>query len=455
VSDKTLDDIMKYYWDMDSPKGFASAPGHKKEAESVKYTQDQENVLTALRGFDNVFVTGAAGTGKSYVFDKFFWSPECRNRYDEIPILASTGAAAILLGGRTFHSFFGLKNMQGPIRRIIEEATESRFVQRGLREAECVAIDEISMLSAETLDAASQIASIVREDPNPWGGLRVLASGDFLQLPPISHAEQVATWAFQGEVWKRSNFRTALLREVVRSKEEDFVKVLHKIRKGIYDDEIFYFLRDRMITAEDLEQFQGTRLYPHRRSVDRINRKYLDELPGEPLVFETTYDGDERYFDRLGRNIPIPKDHLELKVGALVMVRINAFDLSYVNGSLGTIVEIDPEGQWITLQMLGGRRGEISFGKQDFEWKNASGKVVARARNFPLTLAWASTIHKAQGATIDNVCVDLRGVWENGQSYVGLSRVRSVEGLKVMGWDEGSIRCDPSVVAYYDALEDE
>ena len=210
------DDLEKAvsFWDFGEPSLDEEKP---KEEASIEYTKDQEGVLSALNGHGNVFVTGAAGTGKSFVFNNYFQSDECVRRYGGVPILASTGAAAILVGGRTFHSFFGLKNMQGPPHKIIEDALDSYFVCRGLSYTDCIAVDEISMLSAETLEVAEEIARTVRQDPRPWGGLRILASGAFLQLPPVSNAEQVATWAFQGSVWEASEFQTALLKEVVRS----------------------------------------------------------------------------------------------------------------------------------------------------------------------------------------------------------------------------------------------
>lgn len=418
---------------------------------NFEYTKDQQIAYSHLNSKNNVFITGPAGTGKSSIFAEYLRDAE---KIQRIPILASTGAAAVLIGGRTFHSFFGLGTMQKSRHQIVEEALDNPNIEKNMTRSSIIAIDEISMLSSETLSVAEEIARRIRGNNNVWGGFQVLASGDFLQLPPISNDNSSHDWAFQGDIWKRSDFKVCALTEVVRTDDKDFVELLHRIRRGGYDKEIYDFLKRRTISFDDLDTYTGTRLYPHKLSVNEVNLRKLAELPGEEKSFTTMFKGDEKYIKSLTRNLPIP-EVLVLKVGALVMIRRNAMDLSYVNGTLGIVKEIHSDYILLEVKNLKGRVFNVALERCSYEWLSGNGTVMASARNFPLTLAWACTIHKAQGATIDNVCVDLRGVWEHGQAYVALSRVRHVDGLKIMGWDNNSIHVDSSVVSYYDELKPE
>lgn len=415
---------------------------------NFEYTEGQKIAYSHLSGRSNVFVTGPAGTGKSAIFAEFLKEAGKTRR---IPVLASTGAAAVLIGGRTFHSFFGLGTMQKPRYQIVDEAINNPKIIGNIVRSNTIAIDEISMLSSDTLSVAEEITRKIRRNHKVWGGIQVLASGDFLQLPPVSKDRKDHDWAFKGDVWTRSEFKICVLEEVVRTDDEYFVKLLHRIRRGSYDRDMFEFFSSRMIKPEELDTYVGTRLYPHKKSADDVNLRKLEELPGEEVSFETQFSGDERHVASLARNLPIP-EVLVLKVGALVMIRRNALDMSYVNGTLGIVKEIHPDYIVVTSTNRKGDTFNIALDKCRYEWVAGNGEVVASARNFPLTLAWACTIHKAQGATIDNVCVDLRGVWEHGQSYVALSRVRHVDGLKLMGWENNSIQVDPSVVSYYDEI---
>src|SRR5262245_52435234 len=172
---------------------------------------DQEQALEALQGTGNVFLTGAAGSGKSFLLRHYL-----RDRDPELfPVLATTGAAAILVGGRTFHSFFGLGIMEGGERATVERALRNRRLVRRLKKTEAVVIDEISMLAGTTLRAAEQIAREARGNTRPWGGLRVVAVGDFCQLPPVNAWGSGKEWAFLDPTWTKSEFEPAILREIM------------------------------------------------------------------------------------------------------------------------------------------------------------------------------------------------------------------------------------------------
>ncbi|HRH93856.1 MAG TPA: AAA family ATPase, partial [Candidatus Peribacteria bacterium] len=415
-------------------------------APSSTLTSCQQSAFDVMAREGNVFLTGAAGTGKSYLLEQYLH----RKPSDAFPVVASTGAAAVIIGGRTFHSFFGLGIMEGGIDATVARAMRSRRLTDRLQRACCVIIDEVSMLSGTTMMVAEMIARKARNSGLPWGGLRIIAVGDFAQLPPVTPGMQQKDWAFLHNVWRESAFQPALLSTVMRTQDSDFLDILNFVRAGIVNDEVRKFLDDRM--AQPSQHMEGTRLYPHRVKADTYNLQRLHGIEGPMRSFETLYEGDARAVEAAKRSLPIG-DRLMLKDGALVMLRKN--DVSneqlYVNGSLGHIQSITEDTLYIKL--LTGASIEVV--KQKFTCLNGDGQEVAAAWNFPVSLAWATTIHKAQGASLDCMIVDLSALWEPGQAYVALSRVRSTQGLFIERWNPSSIRAEPVVTAFYDGMAQE
>jgi hypothetical protein len=409
-------------------------------------TSCQQSAFDVLAREGNVFLTGAAGTGKSYLLEQYLH----RKPSDAFPVVASTGAAAVIIGGRTFHSFFGLGIMEGGIDATIARAMRSRRLTDRLQRACCVIIDEVSMLSGTTLMVAEAIARRARNSGLPWGGLRIIAVGDFAQLPPVTPGMQAKDWAFLHPVWRESAFQPALLSTVMRTQDSDFLDILNFVRAGIVNREVRNFLDSRM--AQPSQHMEGTRLYPHRVKADAYNIQRLHAIEGPMRSFETLYEGDARSIESAKRSLPIG-DRLMLKNGALVMLRKNdvSEDRLYVNGSLGHVQSSTEDTLYIKL--LSGE--EIEVVKQKFSCLNGDGQEVAAAWNFPVSLAWATTIHKAQGASLDCMIVDLAALWEPGQAYVALSRVRSTAGLFIERWQESSIRAEPVVTAFYDGMAQE
>ena len=402
-------------------------------------TPCQENAHRSLQGAENVFVTGGAGSGKSFLVRHFLKSKDKR----EFPVLASTGAAAVLVGGRTFHSFFGLGIMEGGVEATVEKASKNRQVIRRLKKITGFVVDEVSMLSGPTLRAAEIIARRLRDSDLPWGGLRVVAVGDFAQLPPVERGySQTRGWAFLDPVWNWSNFQTALLRTQTRCLDDEYMRILSFVRDGIVNAEVKEYLDSKIgIPPED---FDGTRLFPRREETERFNLRKLEAIAKPAQKFETIYSGDARSLEMLKKYAPVP-DVLVLKEGALVMLRQNDPQGRWVNGSTGHIEKIAPSK--LQIRLLNGRMAEIE--KTSFSLMNAEGETVAAAVNFPLSLAWASTIHKSQGATLDRMAVNLSQLWEPGQAYVALSRLTRGADLSVEKWEAKSIRVDRNVVDFY------
>jgi ATP-dependent DNA helicase PIF1 len=402
----------------------------------------QEKAFTQLQGSQNVFLTGGAGSGKSFLIRRFL----AEKMSKEFPVLASTGAAAVLIGGRTFHSFFGLGIMEGGVEATVEKAARNRQVTSRIKKVSGFVVDEVSMLSGETLRAAEIICRRVRNSDLPWGGLRVVAVGDFAQLPPIERSgANRRGWAFIDPVWDWSGFNNCVLRTQTRCRDENYMKVLNFVRDGVVNAEVREYLDSKIGQPE--ENFDGTRLFPRRDETDRFNLMRLERLQGAVHKFETIYSGDIKMIESLKKMSPVG-DLLVLKEGALVMLRQNDPQQRWVNGSQGIVEKIQPHR--IQIRLLNGRIIELE--KTSFSLMNAEGETVASALNFPLSLAWASTIHKSQGATLDRMSVNLSRLWEPGQAYVALSRLTMGAELFIEKWEANSIRVDPVVVEFYRQL---
>ncbi|MCM2282664.1 MAG: AAA family ATPase [Bdellovibrionaceae bacterium] len=412
-------------------------------------TSCQARALAVLRGGDNVFVTGAAGSGKSYLVRYFLASQDIRR----FPVLASTGAAAVLVGGRTFHSFFGLGILEGGVEATIEKACKNRQVIKRVREIQGFILDEVSMLSGPTLRAAEVICRRLRASDAPWGGLRVVMVGDFAQLPPIDRAHGIGAhsrrssgdsraWAFLDPVWEWSALNVQYLQTQTRCQDAEYMRILNRIREGVVDSEVRDYLDSKVVPP--MASFSGTRLFPRREETERFNLSKLASLPGEPQVFESVFSGHAKAVEQLRKAAPIP-DVLQLKENALVMIRQNDPMGRWVNGSTGWVKAITPTQ--LTIRLLSGRVAEIE--KAAFSLLDADGEVVASVTNFPVSLAWASTIHKSQGSTLDRLMVNLKNLWEPGQAYVALSRVSTGHELCIESWTPSSIRVDEDVIRFY------
>ncbi|MCB0271783.1 MAG: AAA family ATPase [Bdellovibrionales bacterium] len=409
-----------------------------KQMEAASLSDSQREALLYLQeSNDSVFLTGHAGTGKSFLIKTFLQDKDQRKAY---PVLGSTGVSAFALGGRTFHSFFGIGMMQGALEAIVARALQNRQVRYRLRNAQTIIVDEISMLPSMALECADLIAQAVRESNEPWGGLRVIAVGDFAQLPPVSHASQ-RPWAFLAPTWERTGFVPLILTDQQRTESPVFLSVLEKVRLGCVDDEVQDFIFARMID-EPLDH--ATHLYPRRTMADDHNAIKLSKLEQKLYTFETKYTGSEMYQEALKKNAPVA-EVLQVCLGARVMVRINDPLLRYVNGSIGVVAGISEDKIVVDIK---GRL--FDFEKMSFSWLDGDGKPQATATNFPLQLAWATTVHKAQGLTLDQLVVDLHALWEPGHAYVALSRVRDPSMLSILRSSASSIKADTLVKKFYD-----
>jgi ATP-dependent DNA helicase PIF1 len=399
---------------------------------------EQAYALDMCESGNNIFLTGGAGSGKSFVVREFM-----KDKNDkQMPILASTGAAAVLLGGRTFHSFFGLGIMEGGAQATLARLINDKRAIKRIKQVEGVIIDEISMIPGDALMVAEAISQHARESSLPWGGLRVIAVGDFGQLPPVTKNGQKRDWAFLNEVWKRSDFQLCELQLNQRIKNNEFLNVLADVREGQITERVKEFLQEH--TKPHDEEHPGTRLFPRRDQSEMYNQKKLSEINESELIVDSIYLGEQKYIEILGKSAPVPAQ-LKLKIGCRVMFLKNDVQKRWVNGTRGTLVGY--ESDHLTVKKEGGR--EVKVEKMSFSLLDAEGNTKASVIQFPVNLAYATTIHKSQGATLDELWCDLGSLWEPGHAYVALSRLRDPSGLHIVRWSPRSFIIDPEVKKFY------
>lgn len=403
----------------------------------VELSPEQADAIELLRSGENVFLTGGAGSGKSFLIRHYMRELDA----GEMPILASTGAAAVLLGGRTFHSFFGLGIMDGGPDATFQRASQDKRLFSRLRKVEGVIIDEISMIPGQALMIAEALCQRARESKLPWGGMRIICVGDFAQLPPVT-MQGPRDWCFANEVWQQSGFQTVMLSHNQRVADNLFLDVLGDVRNGLVTERVRDFLNDHVQTHD--EDHPGTRLFPRKVNAENFNQLKLREIDEDEVTIDSIYFGSERHIEILKKSAPVPMK-LVLKMGCRVLFLQNDPKKKWVNGTRGVVIDISADK--IVVKKDNGR--EVEVDKTTFGLQDAEGNMVASVIQFPLMLAYATTIHKSQGATLDDLWCDLSQLWEPGQAYVALSRLRSSQGLHLIGWSPRSIIVDPKVLDFY------
>lgn len=404
-------------------------------------SKEQKLALDLCQSGENIFLTGGAGSGKSFVIKEFMRKIDPK----QMPILASTGAAAVLLGGRTFHSFFGLGIMEGGSKATFQRVINDTKTMKRLRQVEGVIIDEISMIPGDALMVAEALTQQAKESTLPWGGLRVIAVGDFGQLPPVTRFGQKRDWCFLTEAWKKTEFQSCVLHFNQRIQDDLFLKVLADVRDGRLSEAARNFLQDH--THDHDEDHPGTRLFPRRDLSENYNQKKLSEISEAEYIVDSIYLGEKRYIDILGKSAPVPAQ-LKLKVGCRILFLKNDPQKKYVNGTRGTVRH--HESDHLIVQKDNGR--EVKIEKMSFSLLDADGNVKASVIQYPVNLAYATTIHKSQGATLDELWCDLGSLWEPGHAYVALSRLRGPKGLHIVRWSPKSFLVDSAVQKFYQEL---
>jgi hypothetical protein len=411
----------------------------------------QEEAFEILKLGRNVFLTGAAGAGKTFLLNRFI--THLRSHRVCVAVTASTGIAATHIGGRTIHSWSGMGVRENLSQEDLDACVRNRRVKRDVERAKVLVIDEISMLHARQLDMVNQITCAIKDVAEPFGGLQVVLCGDFFQLPPVERAGRKADLVFNSAAWERGDFEVCYLLEQHRQKEDPLLDVLKDIRSGKASEKTKIPLRARYkATPVSRTAMPGrtTVLFARNVNVDAMNDGELEQLPGKVRTFSMVSHGFPKMVSALKKGCLAPEE-LRLKVDAEVLFVKNATDGSYINGTRGRVDSFDEEEGWPIVRTF----SDDWILARPEEWTmEEDGEVRAAIKQVPLRLAWAVTIHKSQGLTLDAAEVDLSDAFEPGMGYVALSRVRTLDGLKLMGLNEMALKVNQEVLSR-DALMQE
>ena len=399
----------------------------------------QDIALGILQTGRNVFLTGSAGTGKTYLLNKY--TNYLKERGIKPAIVAPTGIAASHIGGMTIHSFFGVGIMETITDEYLKQLFYRKFLHNRLRSLEVLIVDEVSMVSPELFISMDKILREFKHSEEPFGGVQLILSGDFFQLPPISSAGKDERFAWQTELWRKSDLRVCYLEEKFRQDDNVLIDILDEIRAGEISEssmEIFRSCYKKRLT----NKFRATRLYTHNVDVNRINETELFKLSGELKIFQSFNKGSKKNIEKIF-NSSLVVEKLKLKKGAAVIFIKNNFERGYINGTLGKIIRFTEENLPV-VEIFSGRK--IIADMEDWAVEDEEGNVKASVRQIPLRLAWALTVHKSQGMTLDAAEIDLSKTFEVGQGYVALSRIKSIEGLRLMGLNDVALQVDERVL---------
>ena len=315
----------------------------------------------------------------------------------------------------------------------MELIQQKEHLHKNITKAKVLILDEISMISAPPLDMIDRVVKMIRRDGRPFGGLQVVLVGDFFQLPPIMSSQDAQSnkrFAFASKAWKELNLAICYLHTQHRQDDDDFTLVLNELRKGQASDESIALLRTRLNT--EIAHANPVKLYTHNIDVDRINDEKLEELTGDEESYIATGTGDKKLIDTIKKSMLAP-EVLYLKVGAQVIFVKNNPAKGYYNGTTGEVVSFQIGTAYPQVKIANG--AIITAEPEARSVENAS-EVLVSVKQIPLKLAWAITVHKSQGMTLDAAEMDLSKVFEPGQGYVALSRVKSLENLKLLGLNE-------------------
>lgn len=406
----------------------------------------QDKALEILKSGRNVFLTGEPGAGKSYTINLFTEYLRSMGRYADVT--ASTGIAATHINGQTIHSWSGIGIKDKVTEKDIDQIMKKSYVIRRILSAQVLIIDEISMLNGDAIDSVDKVCRAVRGSAEfmtdtkdkPFGGLQVIFVGDFFQLPPIKSEK----FAFQSNAWLAADPRVCYLDEQHRQSDEKFLDLLKSLRDGKIEKRHIAILKSRNIPAPE----GITRLFTHNRDVDHVNTQELAKLDGEKRTYHMGSSGIDFLIATLKKNCLSP-ERLDLKIGAKVMFTRNERrnkdrdfeEPRYVNGTMGKIISMD-DGRVVVLTKEG-----IEIEAIYEEWVIEEKDIrKAMIKQIPLRLAYAITVHKCQGMSLDSATMDLGSAFEYGQGYVALSRVRSLEGLYLEGLNKMALEMHPTVI---------
>jgi len=389
----------------------------------------EEQLIQLVTDRKNVFLTGQGGTGKSYLVKKL-------KDQIEMDITSTTGISAYLIKGSTIHSYSGIGVLSKPLRETLQKIKKNKAAKKRILDCTTLVIDEISMLGKKYFEMLNETFKLIRNNQSPFGGVCLILTGDFMQLPPINDG-----YVFESDVWDELKLHTIKLEKVYRQNDELYIGILSRIRLGRQTDadNVELYKRVKAFTETDFDtmDIKPTFLTSKRIDVDQMNKDELSKNPNDLVLYKAQGDTSSS-LDAIAPPL------LSLKVGAQVMLTINInVERGLTNGSRGIITKLTSDHIYVKFMS-----GEIiPFERHEF--KNEDDKVYTRLQ-FPFMLAYCTSIYKSQGSTLDMAVIDLgHSVFGNHSVYVALSRVKSLDGLYLKSFLPHKITVDDRVVDFY------
>lgn len=405
---------------------------------------DQELALAILLSGKSALLTGAAGTGKTHLLNTFI--SQARSMGKKVSVTATTGLAATHLGGNTIHSWSGMGINDHLPDNFFERLSKTR--RELIEKTDVLIIDEISMMHDFRLDMLDEILRHVRDKEEPFGGMQVVMSGDFFQLPPINRGDsRGGGFVVYSQVWQELQPIVLYLKDQYRQQEGELLEILTALRQGDVRRRHAETLLSRIDEQPGEEDI--TELHTVNIDVDSINHRRLASLEDDERQYEQMTTGSKIYVESLQRSVLAPQK-LVLKKGALVMAVKNAMDRKYANGSIGTVVAFEPLTDYPIVEFRSGK--EVTMVPDTWEMRDGERKRASISQ-IPLRLAWAITVHKSQGMTLDAARIDLRKAFVEGMGYVALSRVRDINNLYLYGINRKALAVSPDALAIDEVLD--
>jgi ATP-dependent DNA helicase PIF1 len=415
---------------------------------------------------ENVFITGPGGTGKTYAIKQIYEHAISNNR--QICVTALTGVASVLLdcNATTIHSWSGIGISNKPETQIINKINKSKFYKHNWENTDILIIDEISMMSCKLFELLNKIGQVIRSNKKPFGGIQIIFSGDFFQLPPVKET----IFCFESELFNNTFDKIINLTKVFRQNDNTYKKLLLNMRKGLISKKSIELLNSKMIDENfDKNTTNITRLVPTKNKALEINSYFINNIKDKKYIYKRTYKENSENLSKIEKiklglmseiekeseynyikESTLTEENLVLKKCAYVMCIANLdLGLGIANGTTGIVVDFTPE----KLPIVQFDKHKIVIGKKEWKSENVPGISVFQ---IPLILAWGITIHKAQGLTLDKAIVDIgKDLFEAGQMYVALSRIKSLDGVYLKEFNINNLKINYKVLSYYKILEND
>ena len=421
---------------------------------------EQIFILNKVLEGRNVFFTGFAGSGKSYLLMKIIKELKILNDVG-VGVTASTGLAAHNIHGVSLHSLAGVGLGNNTVDQMVGFCKRNRQVFTRWKNLKILVIDEVSMIHAAYFDKLEELARRIRGNEEPFGGIQIILCGDFMQVklfnnrklpPPSSNA----AFIFESKAWDFLKLSTFQLTKVFRQNDTTLIQILNQVRIGKLSDESCAILTKLSRTPTSFTYQKPTGLFALKKEAEIVNRNELDKIPGKEFVYTA--------LDSLGNGSPVTEvmkkrlddsimadGELKLKIGAQVMIIKNLPASSLFNGQVGKIVKLETDKIYIEIGFKASKNVFL-IQREDFTLAANDSSLKSVRRQFPLVLSYAMSIHKAQGQTIRHLLVDFKSIFETGQAYVALSRCVSLENLQVLNFSIDKVKVNPKIAAFHKKL---